>query len=204
MKRNQKIKIIGIAGKTGCGKSTVADYLADKLKPAIKIDVDMIAKEIYEEKKDVADKLAACFGQEIINPEGSIDFSYLGTKVFSDYGEMKKLNNLMFPLIYDKVERLIRQNSDKKFIIIDAAVLFDAGLDNLCDKIIWVKADSGKQESILKCKNINLAAADIRQRIKNQKIKIIRNKVDFIIVNNSTLKDLYKSINNIIIKLQTA
>jgi len=163
----------------------------------------LIAKEIYRGKKTLCAKLAACFGQDVINSEGAVNFGILGKKVFSDYREMEKLNNLMFPLIYKKVEKLIRENSDRKFVIVDAAVLFGAGLDKLCDKIIWVKADLKKRKNILKCKALKLDSADILQRIKNQKIKIKRKRVDFIIENKSTLKDLYKSIDDIIIKLQT-
>lgn len=196
-----KIKVIGIAGKTGCGKTCAANYLAGKLKSSIKLDVDLLAKEIYKENDSLAGKVANCFGKEVLNSDGSINYSCLGKKVFSSCTEMKKLNDLTFPLIFDRVSCFIKENSVKDYIIIDAAILFDAGLDYFCDKIILIRADAKERENFLKCKNLNMRIEDIRQRIKNQKIKIKKDEVDFIIENNSSLASFYRNIDVIIDKL---
>jgi len=193
-----KIKIIGIVGKTGCGKSVASDYMKEKLSFAVKLDVDLLAKRIYAERADIVDKVADCFGREVLNPDGGINFSSLGRKVFSDCMEMEKLNKIMFPIIYDKVSDFIKDNSDKKYIIIDAAVLFDAGLDHFCDRIVLIKAGRSKRENFLKCKNTDICSEDISQRVRNQKIKIKKSKVDFAVENSSTMKNLYKKIDNII------
>ena len=64
---------------------------------------------------------------------------------------MKKLNKLMFPLIM-KVKDYILKNRGKKIYIIDAAILFDAGLYNFCDKIILVKSHFKRRKNFLKIK----------------------------------------------------
>ena len=197
-----KIKIIGIVGKTGCGKSSAADYMTEKLPDAVKLDVDLLAKQIYAKRSDAVKKVAGCFGGEVLNSNGSINFSCLGRKVFSDCREMGKLNDIMFPLIYDEVSSFIKDNSDRKYIVIDAAVLFDAGLDGFCDSIIWIKAGKGKRENFLKCKNPGICSEDINQRVKNQKIKIKKSGVNFIVENDLALKDLYKKIDIIINSLR--
>lgn len=193
-----KIKIIGIVGKTGCGKSVASDYMTEKLSYAVKLDVDLLAKQIYAERADAVDKVADYFGMEVLNSNGSINFSSLGRKVFSDCREMEKLNKIMFPLIYDKVSAFIKDNPDKNYIIIDAAVLFDAGLDGFCDRIIWIKASRSKRENFLKCKNPDICGEDISQRVRNQKIEIKKSRVDFVIENNSAREDLYKKLDGII------
>ncbi|MCE5328794.1 dephospho-CoA kinase [bacterium] len=201
LKEVLKIKVIGIVGKTGCGKSSVANYMAEKLISAVKLDVDLMAKQIYDKRTDVVREITHYFGAEVLNSDGSINFKCLGRKVFSDCMEMGKLNDIMFPLIFNEVSVFIKDNSDKEYILIDAAILFDAGLDYFCDRVIWIKADKRKRENFLKCKNSGICDEDVRQRVQNQKIKIKKAKVDFIIENNLTLKDLFKKIDSIISNL---
>ncbi|MDD5659942.1 MAG: dephospho-CoA kinase [Actinomycetota bacterium] len=201
LKEVSKIKVIGIVGKMGCGKSTISDYMASKLTSSIKLDVDRLAKQIYNDNVDIVRKIANYFGAGTLNLNGTINFKHLGRKVFSDWSEMRKLNDIMFPLIFDEVDNFIKNNSDKEYIIIDAAVLFDAGIDCFCDSIIWVKASKRKRENFIKCKDSDICVEDIRQRIQNQKIKINKEKVNFIVENNLTPESLFEKIDIIISKL---
>ena len=193
--------IIGIIGKTGCGKSCAAGYLKENLSKSIVLDVDLLAKEIYRNDHNVVGKAASSFGKEILKTDGSIDFSKLGRIVFEDNCQMKKLNELMFPLIAQKVADFIKDHSDRNYIIIDAAILFDAGLDRFCDKIVYVTAHNVKREKFLKFKDSDICIKDIRQRILNQKINVNMNKVDFIIENDSSIEALYENIDSVIAKL---
>jgi len=198
MNKGVKIKVIGIVGKMGCGKSIASDYLANKLQFSSKLDVDLLAKEIYKKNIFIKDKIAHFFGNEVINSDGSINFIKLGRKVFSNKKEMKTLNKIMFPLIFEEVKDYINKNLNKNYIIIDAAILFDANLDYFCDKIILIRSNLSKRKDFLKCKNLNLCDEDINQRIKNQKIKINKDKIDFIVENNSSIDSLYKKLDTII------
>lgn len=193
--------IIGITGKTGCGKSCAAGYLKENLSKSIVLDVDLLAKEIYRNNYEAVKKAAAFFGKEILKTDGSIDFPKLGRIVFEDNSQMKKLNDLMFPLIAEKVADFIKNHSDKNYIIIDAAILFDAGLDRFCDKIVYVTAHNVKREKFLKCRDSDICIKDIRQRILNQKINVNMNKIDFIIENDSSVEALYENMDSVITKL---
>lgn len=193
--------IIGITGKTGCGKSFTAGYLKENLSKSIVLDVDLLAKEIYRDNHDVVKKAAVSFGKEILKTDGSIDFPKLGRIVFEDNSQMKKLNDLMFPLIAEKVTYFIKNHPGKSYIIIDAAILFDAGLDRFCDKIVYVTAHNVKREKFLKCRDSDIYIKDIRQRIFNQKINVNMNKIDFIIENDSSVEALYENIDSVITKL---
>jgi len=196
-----KIIVIGITGKTGCGKSSAAYYLKENLSKSLILDADLLAKEIYRDNSTVVKKAAAFFGREILKADGSLDFPKLGRIVFEDSSQMKKLNELMFPLIIEKTVEFIKNNSDQNYIIIDAAILFDAGLDRFCDKIIYLKAHNTKREKFLKCRDSDICIEDIRQRISNQKIKINKDKIDFVIENDSSVDELYKNIDSVITRL---
>lgn len=189
-----KIIVIGITGKTGCGKSYAAKYLSVKLNNSLIIDVDLLAKEIYRHDRNIVEKISAIFGKDILDASGNIDFSGLGRIVFDDVRQMKKLNALMFPLIKENIFKIINNNQGKKYVIIDAAILFDAGLDTMCDKIIFMKANPQKREYFLKCKNSGLSTEDIKQRINNQEINANENKIDFTIKNESSAETLDKNI----------
>jgi len=165
------------------------------------LDVDQLSKEIYSKNNTIVKKITDVFGKEVIKNNGTIDFAKLGRIVFNDFKQMEKLNDLMFPLINESVARFIKANKDKKYIIIDAAVLFDAGLDRFCNKIIYLTADDEGREKFLKFKNSDLCIEDIRQRILNQKIKVDSDKIDYMIRNDSSLKDLYGDIDSFIKKL---
>lgn len=196
-----KITVIGITGKTGCGKSSAAEYLGKKLNASLVLDVDQLSKKIYCKNLTIVKKITDVFGNEVIKNNGTVDFTKLGRIVFDDFSQMKKLNDMMFPLINESISELIKANIDKKYIIIDAAILFDAGLDRFCNKIIYLTANAKEREKFLKCKNSDLCIDDIRQRICNQKIKVDTDKIDYIINNDSSLEDLYKDIDTLIKKL---
>ena len=186
----------------GCGKSAAAEYISKNLADSLVLDVDLLAKEIYRKDSSVVEKISALFGKEILKNDGSINFARLGRIVFDDIYQMKKLNELMFPIINKNVEKFIKSNQDRKYIILDAAVLFNAGLDRFCDKIIYLTAGTKEQEKFLKCKNSDMSIKDIRQRVCNQKIDIDMNKIDFIIENDSALEDLREKISLLIKKLR--
>lgn len=195
-------KIIGITGKMGSGKTTASCYINSKLENSVVLNVDDIAKKIYLSNKELLTKLKQCFGNEVFLCDNEINYRKLGKLVFNDCKQMKKLNELMFPLIYEEVKDYILKNKGKKkFIIIDAAVLFDAGLYNFCDKIILVKSNFKRRKKFLENKNINISEKEIDERLRGQKIKIINDKVDYIINNNSDITKFYNNLNKIINEL---
>jgi len=193
------MKILGIAGKTGSGKSTVARYLSSKLQYSEIIDVDIVAKEIYKKNENILKNLKICFGEEVVGCRNSVDFKILGNIVFADCGQMQKLNSMMFPLIECELKRLISQKKEKaNYLIIDAAILFDIDIYKFCSKIILVESSLKNRRNRLIEKYKNMAAMDIENRLKNQKIKIIRKKVDFFIKNDSNFDDLKKQLDDIL------
>jgi len=182
--------IIGLTGRISSGKSTVASIM-EKAEDRIRVlDVDAIAKDIYKKNTGIKTDLKKTFGPDIIDDNENILYGKLAKIVFSDQIELSKLNRLMFPLIRREIRSMIKSDKDNDYIIIDAAVLFDAKLDLLCDFIVLVDTDESLRKTFLKNKNLN--DNEIELRIRGQHIKINESRVDFRIINNSRIENLKK------------
>ena len=188
-------------GKIATGKSTVGNYIKKIRDRVLLINEDNVAKDIYSKDKNILPKLKKTIGKDIFDKEGKIIYKVLADKVFSDRGELTKLNHLMFPLLRNEIENIIKSSDDRQYIIIDAAVLFNCGLDLLCDWVIGVDADIKLRKNYLKNKNIS--ENDIELRIKGQHIKINKKRIDFKIKNAGTLDDLHKQVEEILKIIET-
>ena len=159
------------------------------------LDVDTVAKGIYKKNTGIKADLKKTFGPEIIDDNKNILYGKLAKIVFSDQIELSKLNRLMFPLIRREIKSMIKSDKDNDYIIIDAAVLFDAKLDLLCDFIVLVDTERNLRKTFLKNKNLN--DNEIELRIEGQHIKINESRVDFRIINDGGIENLKKKTLNI-------
>ncbi len=126
--------IIGITGLYCSGKSFIEKIFIDN--DFLSIDVDKIGHSVLEETKDDVIKE---FGMSILNQAGNIDRKKLGAIVFSDKSKLRKLNSLVHPVMTVKIENHISA-TNHRYILINAALLYEMGLHKLCSKIIVVKA----------------------------------------------------------------
>ena len=194
----EKTIVLGITGKIASGKSTIGKYIKKQIGNTLFIDVDKVAKNIYCKSQNVRLELMECFGKNVCSFDGAVNYALLAEKVFSSKKELARLNNLMFGLIEQEIQKIIKANRDKRCIIIDAAILFGSNLYKLCDCIIWVKAGQERRNDFLKLKNKHFSDEDIKLRLEGQHIKIIKKLVNFEICNNGSLEDLYNQVNTII------
>ena len=124
--------VIGVAGKTCSGKNTVVKPL-EKM-GFCHVDVDRLGHIALENQKE---KVFEAFGQGIRNQDGSVNRRALGVIVFSSPEEKKKLESIVHPEMVRMVEDIIAEQQN---VVINAAILFEMGLDKLCDIIFWVDA----------------------------------------------------------------
>ena len=130
--------VIGIVGGVGAGKSTAAAELV-RLGCAL-IDGDAIGHELLC-LPDVIARLRGRWGEVIFMPDGVVDRESLGRIVFADPAERRVLDEILHPLIRRSMARRIAELSDRpevKAVVIDAAVLFEAGWDDLCTHLVFV------------------------------------------------------------------
>lgn len=175
--------IIGLTGGIASGKSTVSKYLVEK---GFKIfDADKIAKEISQEK-NTQDKIFEKFG--------TVDRQELKKIVFEDKNKLRELNDIIHPKVLEYYKKIRENSKQEEKIIFDIPLLFESGMDKLCDKIVVVISNYEVQvKRIVERDKIDkiLAEKIISSQISNEeRIK----RADIIIENNSTLDDLVKRI----------
>lgn len=135
----QKVKVLGLTGGSGSGKSTAAVILHEY--GAYIIDTDKIAREIVVPGKTAYKKIVSYFGREILNADGTLNRKKLAEIVFSDEKKLKKLNEITHAEIFAVTKRFVSEHSDE-LIVIDAPLLFDCPeILELCDKTAVVTAD---------------------------------------------------------------
>ena len=186
--------IIGIVGESGAGKSEVCRYL-DHFGFYI-INVDDLAKSLYEKKDSVAYKqIVSVFGKKVLMDNGSINKKYLGRVIFKNKTKMQELNTIMFPLIYEAVKKELLVLGPYKDIVIDAALLLKTDLLKSVELTIIVTADRKiRIERLLKRgvdKDIAEYMADAL-KITNKELS----KADLILFNsdNNNLEGLKKEL----------
>jgi len=133
-----KMKVIGLTGGIGTGKSTVSGFLAEL--GAVVIDADEIGHQILDSDSEVRRELVAAFGDGILTPKkGILSRKRLAGKAFKSPQSLAKLNRIMHPRMRDVLKARIKEyrEQEAEVLVLEAAVLLEAGWDKLVDKI-WV------------------------------------------------------------------
>ncbi len=175
--------VIGLTGSIGSGKSTVSNIL--KKKNMNIIDADEISRKIFDDKKNL-DTLVKCFGGEILNSDNELDRKKLGSIVFSDEDNLKKLNSITHPIIISKIKASINKfkKQRQKFIILDAPLLIEANLLNLVDMVLLVMCNENIQIKRI-IKRDNISKEDTILRIRSQMSVEDKKKYADYIIDNS-------------------
>lgn len=129
---------LGLTGPTGAGKSTVARLLEQNGIPLV--DADAIARTVTEKGSPVLSALADTFGKDILFPDGSLDRRALAAVAFSSKENTEKLNAVTHPAILARIRRALADAAGDA-VVLDAPLLFETGLDALCDHTVAVVAD---------------------------------------------------------------
>lgn len=129
---------LGLTGPTGAGKSTVACLLEQNGIPLV--DADAIARTVTEKGSPVLSALADTFGKDILFPDGSLDRRALAAVAFSSKENTEKLNAVTHPAILARIRRALADATGDA-VVLDAPLLFETGLDALCDHTVAIVAD---------------------------------------------------------------
>jgi dephospho-CoA kinase len=188
------IKVIGLTGGIGTGKSTAAKYLVSK--GFAHVDADLIGHEITVKGSPMLPVLGSIFGPggehgdgstEIIGEGGDLDRKALAGLVFSDPTRKAKLDEVMFAAIIEEVDAQIgeyRDKGDKKGILLDAPLLFESGLDSRCDLIMVMVADEDVRIKRV-CARDGATEEEVRARIRNQLDDNTKIKQSQVVIDNS-------------------
>lgn len=162
------MKVIGITGLIGSGKSTVASFVKEM--GAVVIDADELAHRVYEPGTKGWQSLVSAFGQGILTADGQIDRKRLGEVVFKDAGARIRLNEITHPLITQRVKALLddyrRQGAG--VVVIEAPLLIEAGWPSMVDEVWLTTAPREVIFRRLKAKR-GLSRAQALARIRAQR-----------------------------------
>jgi dephospho-CoA kinase len=178
--------IVGITGSIGSGKSLVASELARL--GAYVIDLDVIARELVEPGMPAVAEIRDEFGPEYILEQGTLNRRALGRLVFSDPEALRRLNKIMFPKLVEATkERLDEVSGQCDLVVVDAAILYQAGLDKLVDKVIAVTAEKEiRIARIVKRDKLSYEEALVRVSGQGELDEIAGRSADLVINNSGT------------------
>jgi dephospho-CoA kinase len=161
------MKVIGLTGGIGSGKSTVAGYLKEL--GARVFDADKIGHEVMLPRTPGWSKLVSTFGESILNSNEEINRTRLGKLVFGNPEAIARLDHIMHPIIMDMVKDKLEQarHEGVKVAVIEAAMLIEADWRPLVDEIWVTVAQQATRVKRLKTRN-DYSENDALVRIRSQ------------------------------------
>lgn len=191
--------IVGLTGGIASGKSTVSNYFREF--GAEVLDADVVAKELSEKEENVA-KIIEIFGNEILDENGNISRKKMRERAFLEKDKLKQLNELLHPQIIEVFKNKRENTKEDEIVIFDIPLLFEAGMENLCDTVIVVYIS--KRVQLERMMKRDRHGIDLAERIIESQMSMSDkiDKADIIINNNCTLEDLKNNVNVVYYNLQ--
>lgn len=195
------MKVIGLTGGIGAGKSTVTDFL--KQKGYTVIDADAIAHQITEKGTDTLKEIALHFGPDILREDGSLDRKKLAAIVFSDQEKKTQLEQITTVEVVNIIKKrldYLREQGKYDIIFVDAPLLFETGADKLTD-YVWL-VDANLETRISRVMERDRASREaVRHRIENQMGSEEKKKLSQEIIDNSKGKEeLYQQVERLLMR----
>lgn len=180
--------IIGITGGIGSGKSTIAQGLRE-MGYAV-YDTDSEAKRLIVEDAHVRQQIEQLFGSEVYK-DGVYQTALVAQRVFADHSLLAKLNTIVHPAVRADIERRVsghanrksRFGNQKNLFFIECAILYQAGFDSLCDKVVAVTApEEIRLERVMKRDSSTIEKVRARMRAQETENDIPRANI---LINNN-------------------
>ncbi len=146
------MKVIGITGGVGAGKSEVMNFIAENSRSCI-LKADEAAHEIEKKGQDCYRELVELLSEDILGPDGEIDKAAMAAKIFSDEGFREKVNGIIHPAVKAYILRRIEEEKNRgeaDFFFIEAALLIEERYDLICDELWYIYADEDVRRKRLK------------------------------------------------------
>ena len=192
--------LVGLTGGIASGKSTVSAMLAER--GAEVIDADHIARQVVMPGTPAWCKIREHFGPGVLHPDGQIDRQALADIVFADKSKLALLNEITHPAIFARIADLLEAYHDQDVVVVlDAALLIEAGLADGVDVVIVVHSPREIQVERLAAKGVG--RTDARNRIASQLEPEKRlARADIVIDNSGSVEQLGRRVDEVWEELQ--
>lgn len=189
------MRIIGVTGGIGSGKSTVSRILCNI--GARIIDADVVAKKVVSKGEKALDEIVAYFGPGLLDPNGELDRKRMADVVFSDSEKLAQLNSITHKYIAQEIlEQIEREKAEKNYdtLVIDAALPFEHGFIDTVEEVWVITAD--KETRIRRVmERSGLRYEEALDRINSQMSEYEYARIaDHVIENNTDIIDLEKAV----------
>ncbi|MGI6752220.1 MAG: dephospho-CoA kinase [Anaerovoracaceae bacterium] len=193
------MKLIGLTGGIGSGKSTVSEYLISK--GCYVLDADEISREIVKPGSPVLERIAKTFGKDVIMADGNLDRKKVSSLVFSDKGKRKALDSIMhgeiIDIILDRAGKIFRDSPDA-IVFIDAPLLFEAGVDQHTQQNWVVDTDDEIRISRV-MRRSGFSREEVERRIANQMARKERlSRATHVLDNSGSKESLFAQIDRLL------
>ncbi|MGA3288460.1 MAG: dephospho-CoA kinase [Bacteroidota bacterium] len=188
--QQKRILKIGVTGGIGSGKTAVCDIFMRLGVPVL--HSDEIAKELSHSNQVIRKKLMSLLGTEAYLSDGTLNRQFVASKIFSNKELQRKVEAVIHPQVEKERERRIKEliQQGYRFLIIEAALMYEAGLDKKLDVVIVVNAEETTRVARVR-KRDAVPEENIYARINAQgDVKKKLEKADYVIHNNGTLEEL--------------
>jgi len=186
------MKVIGLTGGIGSGKSTVSQFLAEL--GAVILNADEVGHEVFKPDTEIWRQVVAAFGRQILTPNGNIDRKKLGNIVFGNPESLSRLNQIMHPRMYALVKVQLEEyrRQGTRVVVLEAPLLLEAGWTPLVDEV-WVT--TAPEATVLKRleERTGLSQAESLVRIRSQLSSAERVRQADVVINTDCDLDELKS-----------
>jgi len=145
------MKVIGVTGGIGSGKSAVLDYMQEYMNAAV-CQADLVAHRLQQPGQICYFKIIEYFGDEVIDEQQNIDRKKLSSLVFADRQKLDRLNQIVHPEVKKYIQNQIQCEREKgtRLFVVEAALLIEDHYETLCDEFWYIYADEATRRERLK------------------------------------------------------
>lgn len=179
------MKVLGITGGVGSGKSEVLRYMEQEY-DAVVCQLDEVAKALQKKGTDCYDKIIEQFGLEITGENGELDRKKLAAIIFQDEEKRRMLNGIVHPEVKKWVEQDIieKEKREVPLYVIEAALLPEAGYEDICREMWYIYTEESVRRERLK-KSRGYSDETISRMIRSQSPESVFRKACRIVIDNS-------------------
>ncbi|SHI32117.1 dephospho-CoA kinase [Parasporobacterium paucivorans] len=192
--------VIGLTGGVGTGKSMILGILNREYDAHV-IEADKVGHEVMSKNTDAYRQIISIFGKGILNPDESINRKLLGNIVFNDPKKLEELNGIIHPAVRREIEdriARIKAASPEALIVVEAALLIEAGYRDICDQFWYVYSDFDVRKRRL-MESRNYTEDKIEEIAENQlSDDEFRAASDFVIDNSHDIDETRKQVQEIL------